>query len=92
MRLTVELYGLARRLSGEREVTVDVGNDATLRDVVVALTERFPAFLGALAVPETYDLVAPYFFSYGGRRTARDLDERPKEGDRLLLLLLALGG
>jgi hypothetical protein len=88
----VELYGLARRLSGEKEVTVEVGNAATLRDVVVALTDRFPAFLGSLVVPETYDLAAPYFFSYNGQRTARNLEERPKEHDRLMLLLLALGG
>ena len=92
MELTVEMFGLARRLSGEREVEVQVDNDGTLRDVVVALTERFPALLGPLVVPETYELVEPYFFNYGGRRTARSLEEKPTEGDRLLLFFVTLGG
>jgi molybdopterin converting factor small subunit len=92
MQLTVEMFGLARRLSGEREVAIEIDSGATLRDVVVALTKRFPAFLGPLVVPETYELVEPYFFNYGGRRTARSLDEKPTEGDRLLLFFVTLGG
>lgn len=92
MLLTVELFGLARRLSGEKEVTVKVGDGATLRDVVVALTGRFPGFLGPLVVPETYELEEPYFFSYDGRRVAKSLEEKPQEGDRLLLFLLDAGG
>jgi molybdopterin converting factor small subunit len=92
MRLTVELFGLARRLSEEKEVTVEVSDGATLRDVVAALAARFPAFLGPLVVPGTYDLVEPYFFNYDGRRAARSLEERPKENDRLLLFFVTLGG
>lgn len=92
MQLTVELFGLARRLSGEKEVTVEVSDEASLRDVVVALTKRFPAFLGPLVVPETYELKEPYFFNYDGRRVAKSLDEKPEEGDRLLLFFVDAGG
>lgn len=92
MRLTVELFGLARRLSGEKEVTVEVGDEAALRDVVVALSKRFPAFLGPLVVPRTYELKEPYFFNYNGQRVAKSLDEKPKEGDRLVLFLVDAGG
>jgi len=92
MQLTVELFGLARRLSGEKEVMVEVSDEATLRNVVVALTRRFPAFLGPLVVPETYELVEPYFFNYDGRRVSKSLEEKPKEDDRLLLLFTEAGG
>ncbi|MFB0567390.1 MAG: MoaD/ThiS family protein [Candidatus Bathyarchaeia archaeon] len=92
MQLPVELFGLARRLSGEKEVTVEVSDEATLHDVVVALTKRFPAFLGSLVVPHTYELKEPYFFNYNGQRAAKSLDERPEEGDRLLLFLVDAGG
>ena len=92
MQVTVELFGLARRLSGEKEVRVEVGNGATLRDVVAALAARFPAFLGPLVVPDTHDMVEPYFFNYDGRRAARSLEEKPENNDRLLLLLMTLGG
>ena len=92
MRLPVELFGLARRLGGEKEVIVEVSDEATLCDVVVALTRRFPAFLGPLVVPDTYELEEPYFFNYDGRRVAKSLKERPQEGDRLLLFLVDAGG
>ena len=92
MELTVELFGLARRLSGQKEVTVGVSDGATLRDVVVTLTQRFPAFLGPLVDPETYDLNKSYLFNYDGRRVAQSLEERPQEGDRLLVLLVDAGG
>jgi len=92
MKLTVELFGLARHLSKEKEVIVEVSDDATLRDVVAALAERFPSFLGPLVVPETYDLVEPYFFNIDGRRVARSLDIKPKEDEHLLLMFVTAGG
>jgi len=92
MRLTVELFGLARRLSGEKEVMLEIKDDATLRDVVIALAERFPSFLGQLVVPGTYELVEPYFFNFDGRRVAKSLDERPEEEGRLLLMFVEAGG
>lgn len=39
MRLSVELKGLARRVSRAKEVMVEVSNGATLGDVVVAHRE-----------------------------------------------------
>jgi|Deesub1362A_J573_1020465.scaffolds.fasta_scaffold01243_12 molybdopterin converting factor small subunit len=92
MKLTVELFGLARRLAKEKEVIVELSDDATLRDVVVALTKKFPDFLGNLVVPETYDLKAPYFFNINAKRVARSLEERPKEEERLLLMFVEAGG
>ena len=92
MKLTVELFGLARRLAGEKEVVVEVNDGATLRDVVIALAKKFPAFLGELVVPETYDLKAPYVFNIEGRRVVRNLEEKPKEDERLLLIFVTVGG
>jgi sulfur-carrier protein len=42
MRIKVELFGRAATQSGEREVTLEVGEGATLRDVAAQLVERFP--------------------------------------------------
>jgi len=88
----VEFFGLPRRLSGVREATVEVREGATLRDVVVALSERFPAFLGELVHPQTYDLHEPYFFNIDARYVPPSLDFKPKQGQRLLLLFLEAGG
>jgi hypothetical protein len=88
----VEFFGLPRRLSGVKEATVQVKEGATLRDVVVALSKRFPAFLGELVHPQTYDLEEPYFFNIDARYVPPNLEFRPSEGQRLLLLFLEAGG
>jgi hypothetical protein len=88
----VEFFGLPRRLSGVKEATVQVTEGATLRDVVVALSQRFPAFLGELVDPQTYDLEEPYFFNIDARYVPPSLDFQPKQGQRLLLLFLEAGG
>ncbi len=92
MRLTVGFYcGVARRLGKETEVSLDVADRATLRDVSAALAARFPAFVGPLLAPGTFELVAPHFFSIDGRRVA-SLDVETHEGDRILLLAVTAGG
>ena len=92
MEFTVEFFGLPRRLSGVKETTVQVKEDATLRDVVKALAGSFPAFLGSLIDPKTYDLEIPYFFNIDARFVPRSLEHHPKTGERLLLLFLEAGG
>jgi len=92
MELTVEFFGLPRRLSGVKEVTVQVKEGASLRDVVVALTEMFPKFLDELVNPQTHDLQEPYFFNIDARHVPPSLEFQPTEGQRLLLLFLEAGG
>jgi molybdopterin converting factor small subunit len=92
MEFTVEFFGLPRRLSGVKETTVEVNEGATLRDVVKALSEMFPAFLGDLVDPLTYDLEEPYFFNIDARHVPRSLEHVPKVGERLLLLFVEAGG
>lgn len=89
MRLTVEFFGTPRLLSGEKKVTIEVREGAALRDVNAELVKRFPAFLGQLVVPETYELVQSYFFY---NMDAAPGDEKVKEGDRLLLMFVDAGG
>jgi molybdopterin converting factor small subunit len=91
MELTVELFGPARRLSGERQAVLEVRDGATLRDVVAALAERYPGFVGSVIEPECR-LADSYLINYNGKRTARSLDETPEEGDHLLILPVDAGG
>jgi MoaE-MoaD fusion protein len=43
MRVRVELFGRASSQTGEREVTLELPEGATLRDAALALVQRFPA-------------------------------------------------
>ncbi len=92
MEFTVEFFGLPRRLSGTKEATVEVSPSATLRDVLIALAGKFPAFVGDLIDPDSYNLKEPYFFNIDARHVPKSLDYEPKEGERLLLLFVEAGG
>lgn len=90
-KLTIELFGPARRLSGQKQVTLEMKDEATLRDVIAILAERFPQLVGS-AVESGHQLSSSYILNFNGKRTARSLDEKPEEGDRLLLLPIDAGG
>jgi len=92
LRVTVEFLGLARRLAGSSEAQIEVHERATLRDVVVVLAGRFPSLLGQIIVPQTHDLVSPYFFNIGGRLAATDLDAPVPEHEPVVLMFLEAGG
>lgn len=92
MEFTVEFFGLPRRLAGVKEAIVNVREGATLRDVVRALGDKYPQFVGPLIHPENYSLAEPYFFNINARFVPPSLDHQPQEGDRLLLLFLEAGG
>ena len=80
-KLTVELFGPARRLSGLKKID----------DVIDILAEEFPQFVDTVIQPGS-QLSAAYILNYNGKRTARSLDETPEEGDNLLLLPVDAGG
>ena len=92
MKVTVELFALARRLSKAKSVVLELAPGATLRDVLVKLGDRFPALLGELIVPGSYDLREPYVFNIDARRVAKNLDEVVREGENLLLMYVTVGG
>jgi len=92
VRITVEFLGLARRLTGERQTEFQIHNSAALRDIVVLLAERFPSLLSQIIVPQTYDLISPYYFNVGGRFAATDLETSVDGNQPLILMCLEAGG
>jgi hypothetical protein len=92
MLVKIEFLGLARRLTGEKRAEVEVPNEATLRDVVRALAIRFPSLLGQVIVPQTFDLISPYFFNVGGRLAATTLEAPADNAEPLVLMSLEAGG
>ena len=92
MKLTIGFYcGLARRICQETEIVVQVPVGATLRDVSAALAARYPGLVGPLIASSTFDLVPPHFLNINGQR-ASSMDDRPRDGDRILLMAVTAGG
>jgi len=91
-QVSVELFGYARRLAGEREAVLELDRTATMRDVVIALSKRYPALVGPIIKPNTYELIEPFFLNVDGRRVVDDFSAVPKDGERLILFFVDAGG
>ena len=92
MKLTVEFLGLTRKLAQTKESLVEMDEQATLRDVLGVLATRFPALVGPVIVPETFDLVSSHLVNLDGRRAAENLDVRLQDGQRLIFMFMEAGG
>lgn len=92
MKLTVEFLGLSRRLAQTKKSLVEIDDQATFRDVIRLLATRFPALVGPIIVPATFALVPSYMINVDGRRVVQDLDARPEDGQRLILMFVEAGG
>jgi molybdopterin converting factor small subunit len=92
MKLNVEFLGLTRKLAQTKESLVEMDEQATLRDVLGVLAARFPALVGPVIVPETFDLVSSHLVNLDGRRAAENLDMRLQDGQRLIFMFMEAGG
>lgn len=92
MRLTVEFLGMSRRLAAAKEAVLDMEETASLRDVLHRLAGDYPALLGPVIDPVSHELVSAYMLNLDGRRAARNLDERPHDGQHLILMYVEAGG
>ena len=92
MKLTVEMLGLSRRLAQTKESLVEVDDQATFRDVLAQLAARFPALVGPVIVPDTFDIVPSHMINVNGRNVVTDLDAHPQDGQRLILMFVEAGG
>lgn len=92
MKLIVEFLGLSRRLAHRKESLVELDDQATLRDIVRHLASRFPALLGPVIVPETFDIASSHMININGRRAVTNLDAKAEDGQRLILMFVEAGG
>jgi hypothetical protein len=92
MRLTVEFLGLSRRLAQVKELELELGEPSTYRDALQCLASQFPALLGQVIVPNTFDLVSSHIISIDGRRAVTDVDARVEDGQRLIFMFAEAGG
>ncbi len=92
MLIAVELFGLARHLTGAKVASVEVREGATLREVSAALGELYPQLVGPIIKPQVVDLESPYVFSLDGRTVPPSLDYVVGPEDRLVLMFVPAGG
>ncbi|MCD6553875.1 MAG: hypothetical protein DRI52_03250 [Chloroflexi bacterium] len=91
-KVVVEFYGTARQVTGQKEVTIELKEGGTFRDVVRALAARYPKLVGDVIQPGGEELQMPNMFNVNARRVVHDLDTQPQDGDRILLMFVTAGG
>jgi len=94
MRIHLELLGLSRLAAGTKEITLDLKEDTSFREVVRELASRYPAMIGNVIKPDMETLHPPNIFSLNARRLiqASQMDESPNDGDRIILMSISAGG
>jgi molybdopterin converting factor small subunit len=94
MQVRVELLGLSRLVTGEKEVFLDLGSEATYRDIVRALSNEYPALIGNVIQSDRENLQAPNIFNLNARQMiqSKQMDSRLSEGDRIILMSMSAGG
>ena len=94
MNILVELGGISRVLTGVRELSLQVTDDTTFRDILALLGTRYPVLIGQVIHPDGTELFASNMLNLNGRHMLREeqLDESPQDGDRILLMSVLAGG
>jgi len=91
-KVVVEFYGTARQVTGQKDVTIELEEGGTFRDVVRALAARYPELVGNVIQPGGEELQMPNMFNVNALRVVHDLDTQPQDGDRILLMFVTAGG
>ncbi|GAG71771.1 unnamed protein product [marine sediment metagenome] len=92
MRISVELFGLAKQIVGEKKVKINLQNKNTLKDLSQELTKKYPKLLGKVIKEKTFKTIPPYMFNLDGKHTITDLNFKLQEDNKLLLLFVTIGG
>lgn len=94
MHVRVELLGLSRLVAGTREVSLELPDEATYRDLVYALSEAYPGLVGNVIQADRRNLQAPNIFNLNARQMvqSRQMDDRLAEDDRIILMSISAGG
>ena len=100
MLVRVEMLGLARLVTGQREVSLELDQDATYRDIVRALSERYPALIGNVIQSDRKNLQAPNILNLDAKQMiqSKQMDNRladeldPEADYRIILMSMSAGG
>ena len=89
---TVELLGVARLRAKIKTVSLELPGDASLAQVLLALSERLPNLVGPVIAPARDNLVRGQACNINGREFVRDFAVKIHSGDRIFIVSADAGG
>ena len=90
--VTVELFGSARLLAGQREVEITAPAHCSMRELVSSLAAAVPELVGGVVCEEGTSLEGSYVFNLNGVRFLDEDDVALGQKDRVLLFSSQAGG
>jgi len=94
MRVQLELFGPARLVAGEKEISLNLEEGATFQDIVRMLSSRYPEMIGDVIQPDGETLQEPNIFNLNAKQMiqASQMGNAPSDGDRIILMSMSAGG
>jgi len=94
VHIHIELLGLSRLIVGAKEITLDVKEGTTFRDIVRILGTQYPRMIGDVIQPDGETLHPPNIFNLNAKRMIQEnqMNDSPNEGDRIILMSVSAGG
>jgi molybdopterin converting factor small subunit len=93
-QVLVEFTSISRVITGKTEYMLSVADDSDVNEVVRMLGRKFPALVGEVIEADGETLIPTNLISVNGKQILNrgQLDYKPVDGDRLILLSLLAGG
>jgi molybdopterin converting factor small subunit len=94
MHVHVELFGLSRIAAGTKELSLELEQATTFRDIVRLLSTKYPDMIGNVINPDGETLHPPNIFNLNAKRMIKpnQMGECPSDGDRIILMSVSAGG
>jgi len=85
MQVLVEFMGVARVVSGTKQVTLTLEEGTTFRQIIRLLGHKYPQLIGEVIQPDGETFQASNMLNLNGRRMIQpaQMDDTPHDGDRL---------
>jgi hypothetical protein len=91
MKLTVEMYGLAP-YTELNSIDIEIKENAGLKDLLGTIVQELTSLEGHVIQSDTNHLIETYGIYINGRFITQDEQIDIKQGDKIVLILLAVGG
>lgn len=94
MHVQLELFGLSRIAAGTKELSLELEEGTTFRDIVSLLSVKYPDMIGNVINPDGETLHPPNIFNLNAKRMIQpnQMGECPSDGDRIVLMSISAGG
>jgi|WetSurMetagenome_2_1015567.scaffolds.fasta_scaffold202064_1 hypothetical protein len=91
MKLTVEMYGLSP-YTNLNKIDIDLEAESGIPQFISAIGQKIPTFEGHVKEAGINRLVETYGLYINGQFVQQDDPIKLKSGDRVVIILLAVGG